>query len=182
MKTAWRLEIVSTGGVAPLVLRQLEEDLVRALARPVRICEWLLAPECAFNRQRGQYLATTLLEMLLSPPPPDGVHRIAVTDLDLFLPVFTHVFGSAQLGGPVGIASTFRLLPEDPADPGGPDLLRTRLLKEVLHELGHTLGLVHCRVPWCAMSPSRLPEEVDLKDAAYCAACASHAGVPDPIR
>ena len=181
MNVAWRLELVSIGAVAPVVLRHLREDLVHRLAHAVWISETRLSPASAFDRHRQQYLATTLMEMLLDPPPPPGVHRIAVTDVDLFLPVFTHVFGSAQLGGPVGIASLFRLNPQDAVAAGAAAILRQRLLKEVLHELGHTLGLVHCRVPWCAMNPSRLPEEVDLKDAAYCTPCAERVGVPAEI-
>jgi len=181
VEVPWRLEIVAIGAVAPVVLRVLRRDLVHRLAHAVWIAEVPLDPRAAFDVRRRQYLATALMEMLLDPPPPPGVYRIAVTDVDLYLPVFTHVFGSAQIGGPVGVASLFRLRPE-PGEPGGPALLRQRLLKEVLHEFGHALGLLHCRVPWCAMHPSRIPEEVDLKDAAFCPACAGHAGVPAGIR
>ncbi len=52
--------------------------------------------------------------------------------------------------------------------------MRERLEKEVLHELGHTFGLVHCRQPWCVMAASRLPEEIDLKDLQFCDACAEY--------
>ncbi len=181
MTASWQLELVSIGAVAPAVMRLLREDLVTRLSHAVWIAETSISPAAAFDHHRQQYLASALLEMLLVPPPPPGVHRIAVTDVDLFLPVFTHVFGSAQLDGPVGVASTFRLLPDPVGGAVDPEVLRHRLLKEVLHELGHTFGLVHCRVPWCAMSPSRLPEEVDLKDAAYCTACAARVGVPVEI-
>jgi len=179
----WRLELVRVGAVAPAVLRVLREDLARYLAHPVWVSPAHLDPGPAFDRHRQQYLAATLMIALLDPPPPPGLHRMGVTDVDLFLPVFTHVFGTAQIDGPVGIASVHRLRPEAAGDPPNQELLRRRIFKEVLHELGHTFGLVHCRIPWCAMSPSRVAEQVDLKDAAYCESCAQRLGIPgDGVR
>jgi len=174
----WRLELVRVGALAPSVLRVLREDLARYLAHPVWVSPVHLDPGPAFDRHRQQYLATTLMLALLDPTPAPGLHRLGVTDVDLFLPVFTHVFGTAQIDGPVGLASVHRLRPELAGDPPDRELLRQRLFKEILHELGHTFGLVHCRIPWCAMSPSRLPEQVDIKDAAFCENCAQHLGIP----
>lgn len=177
MSETWRLELVRVGALAPAVLRVLRQDLARYLAHPVWLSPGLLDPGPAFDPNRQQYLATTLMTALLDPPPPPGLHRIAVTAVDLFLPVFTHVFGTAQIDGPVGIASLHRLRPEAIGDPPDRELLQHRILKEVLHELGHTFGLVHCRVPWCVMRASRVPEEVDLKDAAFCDDCAQRLGI-----
>ena len=181
MRHTWCVEIVRIGAVPPVILRVLREDLAGALAHPVWIAPGVIDPEGAFDPTRGQYLVSSLIEMLLSAAREEDVLTIGVTNVDLFLPVFTHVFGTAQLGGPVGVTSEFRLRPELSGDPPDASLLRLRLLKEVLHELGHTLGLVHCKAPWCAMSPSRLPEQIDLKDARFCSACAESAGVPDQI-
>ncbi len=179
MRHSWCVEVVRVGAVPPVMLRVLREDLARALAHPVWIAPGVIDPAPAFDPTRGQYLVSALIEMLLQASRQEHVLTLGVTDVDLFLPVFTHVFGTAQLGGPVGVISEFRLRPELSGDPCDAALLRQRLLKEVLHELGHTLGLVHCKAPWCAMSPSRLPEQIDLKDARFCPACAEHTGVPD---
>jgi len=175
---SWSVELVRVGAVLPAVLRALRADLSRYLAHAVWISPREIDPAIAFDGRRRQYLATALLQDLLDIPIQDGVHRIGIAQVDLFLPVFTHVFGAAQLGGPVGIASLHRLRPEFQGDPRDPVRTRERLTKEVLHELGHTLGLVHCRVPWCAMGASRLPEQVDLKDAAFCESCSDTIGVP----
>ena len=181
MRDPWCVELVRIGAVPPVMLRVLREDLTGALAHPVWIAPDHIDPAPAFDPARRQYLVSALMETLLDQPREAGVFTIGVTDVDLFLPVFTHVFGTAQLGGPVGVASEFRLRPELSGDPSDAGVLRRRLLKEVLHELGHTLGLVHCKAPWCAMSPSRLPEQIDLKDAMFCPACAEHTGVPDHV-
>ena len=55
-------------------------------------------------------------------------------------------------------------------------LLRERTIKEVLHELGHAYGLVHCHDQLCVMRASTYVEEVDLKDAGFCGACAAGIG------
>jgi len=176
---AWSVELVRIGAVAPSVMRQLRQDLARSLAHAVWISPREIDPAPAFDPARGQYLATRLLEMLAAFPAQENVQRIGIAEVDLFLPVFTHVFGAAQLDGTVGVASLHRLRPEFEGDRPDAGRTRSRLAKEVLHELGHTLGLVHCRVPWCAMAASRLPEQVDLKDAAYCSPCAARVGVPE---
>ncbi|MDM7275518.1 MAG: archaemetzincin family Zn-dependent metalloprotease [Thermoprotei archaeon] len=46
-----------------------------------------------------------------------------------------------------------------------------RLLKEVMHELGHLLGLNHCVNPKCVMSFSNSVADVDAKDAWFCPTC-----------
>ena len=178
MTHPWSVELVRVGTAVPSMLRVLREDLVRTLAHAVWVADRSINPSPAFDPHRQQYNAITLLVMLNDPPPPPDVARIGVTDVDLFLPVFTHVFGEAQLQGTAAVVSCHRLRPQFGGDPLDQAVLRSRLLRETLHELGHVLGLTHCRVSWCAMAPSRLPEEVDLKDAAFCDRCSERIGVP----
>ncbi len=175
---AWGLELVRVGAIAPALLRQLRDDLAVCLAHPVWVTEQDQPVAEAFSRDRRQYSADVLLAAMQNPAPQVGVKRLGVTDVDLYLPVFAHVLGSAQLNGVAGIASTHRLRPEFAGDPPSPYTLRLRILKEVLHELGHTFGLVHCGLSWCVMSASLLPEHVDLKDPSYCRSCAETIGVP----
>ena len=53
------------------------------------------------------------------------------------------------------------------------DPLLDRTIKESVHELGHTFGLVHCFDAECVMSSSTYVEEVDLKADWYCPQCES---------
>ena len=174
MISEWRLELVPIGALPPTVLSDLGNDLRSCLHHEVRVADSALDPGLAFDPERRQYLATELMCQLLEPPPAPAERRIGIAAIDLFLPVFTHVFGTAQLGGHVGVASLYRLRPEYAGAPQDIGRMRERLAKEVLHELGHTFGLVHCRRPWCVMAASRLPEEIDLKDLQFCDACAEH--------
>jgi len=169
---SWQLELMGVGVLPPMFLERTATQLARRLGQQVEIYPGRPDPAAAFDVARQQYLVTALLAMVEEPTPRAAVKRIAVTGVDLYLPVFTHVVGFAELGGRVGIVSTFRLRGETAGGRSGQEVLIDRVEKEVLHEMGHTLGLVHCRQGWCVMRPSGSPEELDSRDAAFCATCA----------
>lgn len=50
-------------------------------------------------------------------------------------------------------------------------VLKDRLVKEALHELGHTYGLDHCARSSCPMSESHSVLEVDQKQKEFCSRC-----------
>ena len=85
---------------------------------------------------------------------------IAVTDLDIFIPILTFVFGEAQLDGPAAVVSTFRLRPEYCGLPKDDGLVLQRLIKETIHELGHIFRTVHCQNPGCVLNASTYVEEI----------------------
>jgi archaemetzincin len=102
---------------------------------------------------------------------PDSWRILGVTAVDLYIPILTFVFGEAQMGGPCAVVSSYRLRQEFYGLPADKDLLRDRLLKEAVHEIGHTLNLTHCDDYRCAMAPSHAVEWIDLKDSGLCSAC-----------
>jgi archaemetzincin len=157
------------------------ESLAEGLASRLRVACWIrpdgLDGEFAYNPGRGQYHSTEILKRLLQDPPAESWRILGVTDADLYIPILTFVFGEAQLGATGALVSTHRLRPEFYGMPKDPGLLRGRLLKEALHELGHTFGLRHCPDYLCVMSASHAVERIDLKQAGFCIACAGAAGV-----
>jgi len=62
-----------------------------------------------------------------------------VTDVDLFIPVLTFVYGEAQLGGDAAVVSTARLA-SGPGSVADENLFGLRVVKESIHELGHTFA------------------------------------------
>jgi archaemetzincin len=131
----------------------------------------------AYNAARGQCHSTEILKRLLQNPHSESWRILGVTDFDLYIPILTFVFGEAQLGETAALVSTHRLRPEFYGLPHDPRLLQARLLKEALHELGHTFGLRHCSDYLCVMSASHSADRIDLKQADFCPACAGEAGL-----
>jgi len=121
--------------------------------------------------EREQYHATLLLAEMLRRRPAGTGHIVGITEVDLFIPVLTFVFGQAQLGGPGAVVSVMRLHADYYGLPEDDGLLLDRAVKEVVHELGHGFGLVHCPDYSCVMSSSTYVEDVDLKQESYCLDC-----------
>jgi archaemetzincin len=153
---------------------ELLEHLAAALARAFRTrCQ--IRPELfdvsfAWDAKRQQHYSTAVLQRLERASDPD-VRVLGVTACDLFVPVLTFVFGEAQLEGNCAVVSFARLQEEVYGMPARPELLRERLLKEAVHELGHTFGLRHCGDWECVMTSSHAVERLDVKSSAFCAKC-----------
>jgi len=158
--------------IGPLAKRVLE-----VYETPVKIRTPGFDWHSAFDGRRNQYNSTTMLEALHGDTMCDDCKVVGVIDVDLFVPVLTFVFGEAELGGRVAIASSFRLHNSFYGLPENEELVVERLEKEVNHELGHTFGLVHCENPTCVMHASTAVEEVDLKASDLCRACRRSIGM-----
>ncbi len=131
----------------------------------------------AYNPNRRQYDSTRILGELLKVVDP-GSKVLGVTNVDLFVPIFTFVFGSAQVGGSASLISTCRLRQQFYGLPEDQNLFLLRCEKEALHELGHTFGLVHCPSYECVMHFSNSIEQVDLKGSNLCDACVAKKNHP----
>jgi archaemetzincin len=162
----------SLGGAA-IPIDELD-DLAAAVARTLHVsCHVRAEPidiSFAFDPARRQYHSTTVLSKLQRMNPED-TRRLGVTGLDFYVPVLTFVFGEAQIPGRCAVISAHRLREEFYGLPPNPRLLRERLTKAALHELGHTFGLQHCSNWQCVMASTHAVERLDLKAAAYCRAC-----------
>ena len=148
----------------------LRGPLERAFGVPVAVRPLAVELDRTYDRGRNQLNSTSILRLLLLEEFSERA-VLGLVDQDLFIPVLTYVFGEAQLGGRVAVASTYRL--REPWEAGGaPEaVLAQRLLKTALHELGHTRGLRHCLHARCVMTSASGLEMLDEKNAAFCPAC-----------
>lgn len=112
---------------------------------------------------KRQWLANVLLSHLVIPSGFDRV--VGVTHVDSVIPPFNFVFGIAEINGKRAIISTARLIEHNL------EITELRALKEVLHELGHTLGLAHCLNPKCVASFSNTLSDTDRKGPGFCSDC-----------
>jgi archaemetzincin len=152
-------------------LRSLDAALVEIFAAAVVHERAALDLSRAYDASRRQSNSTALLAQILNDSVEHAHKRIAIVDIDLFVPILTFVFGEAQLGGTAAIVSTHRLANQFYGLTRDPGLLLKRLGKEIIHELGHTYGLLHCHQFECVMRSSTYVEEIDMKRTYPCADC-----------
>ena len=124
----------------------------------------------ALDQNRQQYHSTLILDQLAANTPQDFLKTLAVAQVDLFIPILTHVYGEAQLGGAACIVSTFRLN-EGRSGINISQKYIDRIVKEAIHELGHTFNLRHCPEQTCIMHYCRNEEDVDRKSDQLCRYC-----------
>jgi len=130
-------------------------------------------PSFAFDAYRNQFNSTSLISEFTQRFNGLRGKIIGVTSVDLFVPVLTYVFGEAQLDGQMAVVSTHRLDDTLYGLPANSALLHERLIKEAVHELGHTFGLVHCHDYQCVMHSSTAAEDIDVKSKNFCPSCAA---------
>jgi archaemetzincin len=163
------IDILPLADLNPSHLAPLPARLAQAFRSDCRLRPDTLDASFALDSRRDQYHSTAILQAM--QPLANGSRILAVTSLDLFVPVLTFVFGEAQLEGNCAVVSIHRLREEVYGLPPNPRLLAERLAKEAVHELGHTFGLRHCNDWSCAMASSHSVEWLDVKGADLCAAC-----------
>jgi archaemetzincin len=154
------------------LLHRLAARLDEVFGLEVEVRRPWFDPERAFDPSRGQYNSTLLLAQLRSGPPDSEPARVlGMTNVDLFIPVLSYVFGEAQVPGRAAVVSLHRLNPELYGLPPDEERVIRRAEKEAVHELGHTFGLVHCLQAGCVMRSSTYAEDIDHKSAQFCDSC-----------
>lgn len=138
---------------------------------PFQILKSQFRAEIAYDYSREQYNSTLILSKIIEVTPDNAEKIIGITDVDLFVPVLTFVFGEAQLDGKAALVSVSRLKNEFYGLPKNDNLLIDRINKEVIHDLGHTFGLYHCNNYECVMNSSMYVENIDLKRIDFCHKC-----------
>ena len=141
-------------------------------------CEVIILPEqklpdFAFYKPRNRYKADSLLKYLKIKLPKECDYILGITGKDISTKDETHedwgVFGLGFIGGPSCVVSDFRLK-KSATDKHH---LQERLIKVVLHELGHTLGLPHCTADKkCLMEDADgTIKSVDREEKYLCESC-----------
>jgi archaemetzincin len=157
------------GNLDPQLIKQVGQEVHRITGYRSRTEPVLQNVDFAFESSRDQHCSTPILKKLAGLAPPQAVKILAICREDLFIPILTHVYGEAQLGGKACIISTHRL--NEGLGTGSSEIFIQRVVKEAIHELGHTFNLRHCKNHTCCMHYCRTIKDVDRKTHQLCRYC-----------
>jgi archaemetzincin len=162
--------VLRLGAVGEAVSNIVAANLQEIFRVPVDILPTRPTPEFAYSEIRKQYHAALILKKLAESRRPHP-RILALVNVDLFIPVLTHVFGEAQVGGRVAVVSLHRLKQKEEGSRISLDIFYDRAVKVALHEMAHTFDLVHCRQAECLMRVSSGLSDLDELPLFFCEYC-----------
>lgn len=150
--------LLPVGQIAREDLNNLQKNL-SAMGVECTVGRSVPAPETDFNPRRKQYLGNAFLALAQRAAPTITDPRgkvLAVTAADLYADDLNFILGMAGSRGRTAVISLCWLgLGADR------QARRLRILKEAVHEIGHSLGLGHCPDPKCVMHFSNALADTD---------------------
>jgi archaemetzincin len=152
-------------------LRFLQGQLATFFHCPVYVLSLTAKPPAFLDLSKGErYSADSVLRWLSGRRPDSLSILVGVTGNDIFTnkpnkPVWG-ILGLGNCPGTACVVSDARFAGS------APEKYRHRLRTLVIHEIGHNLGLPHCKSPHCIMNDAN--EQIATVDSSgddYCAAC-----------
>jgi len=131
-------------------------------------------PTYAFEERRLQYDAGIILDTLSADSFKGCQKVLGVLNVDIFIPIFKHVFGEARQGGRIAIISLYRLGQQHDRSVVSRSELYARAAKVALHELGHLFNLQHRDNENCLMHFSGALAELDTLSFTLCRYCKAY--------
>ncbi|MFW9827998.1 MAG: archaemetzincin family Zn-dependent metalloprotease [Candidatus Thorarchaeota archaeon] len=131
-----------------------------------------------YDKLRQQYDASKILNEITSVSRREQVFRtLGIIDQDIYVEDLNFVFGLARSPKsnipwqPIGaLISILRLRETFYRRSQNEIIFQERILKEAIHELGHTFGLSHCN-KICIMRFSNTLADTDNKPPSFCNSC-----------
>ncbi|MFW9900641.1 MAG: archaemetzincin family Zn-dependent metalloprotease, partial [Candidatus Thorarchaeota archaeon] len=172
------IELIKIGDLEQLILERLKDNLndtLNSLNMDIKINQdGIQLEKSEYNSERRQYDADKILNRIIRLTKHHKSFRIlGVIDKDIYSEPLNFVFGIAIKptkrfsGDPVvSLISVTRLREQFYNKPENDDLFELRILKEAVHELGHTFSLEHCN-KYCIMRFSNSLMDTDKKPAQF---------------
>lgn len=168
------LRIVPVGEVSEGILNTVKDELEN-LNIKCRVMSKIDIPKESYNQWRKQYNAELVMSSLSKISEVKFIDKsiptLLLTDYDLYYSGLNFIFGLEEPTKSCAIVSMARLKPEFYDERPARGLLEERTVKEVIHELGHYLGLEHCTNNKCVMNFSPSVFDVDKKQKDFCDNC-----------
>ncbi|MFX0031795.1 MAG: archaemetzincin family Zn-dependent metalloprotease [Candidatus Hodarchaeota archaeon] len=128
--------------------------------------------ESFYHSQRRQYNADKIMvEMDQFLCNYNFFRALGVINEDIYSRFYKFIFGCVSgLESNIALISVIRLNENFYNRTENPPLFEKRILREAIHELGHTFGLKHCE-NYCVMQFSNSLAEADDKPIKFCEDC-----------
>jgi archaemetzincin len=124
------------------------------------------------SKRRNQLRSSDFLLWILEKlKPAKEIKILVISDIDAYSGDLNFVFGEAYKGGRVAAIYLPRLRQEFYGLESNELVFHERIVKEAIHELGHTFGLFHCNNKLCVMHFSNSLYDTDIKEKRFCSAC-----------
>lgn len=159
------LDLIPLGDIDPMVLSIVAANIQAVLGLATDIGIPRPKPTYAYLSSRNQYNAVAILKIIAAEPKGAPL-KLAITPVDLCIPILTYVYGESQLGGKAAVVSINRL-----AHLQSREQTYKRMAKISIHEVGHIFGLEHCWEPDCLMRFSKQLDQLDQLPLHFCSAC-----------
>jgi archaemetzincin len=170
------ITLIPIGTVSPELLPWLVDRLAEATRRDVVVGEMVPLPAAGYDRRRQQYRASAFITVLRVLHCPAAERVVGLTEVDCYASGLNFIFGQAIMGRREAFVALPRLRESFYGLPENTILFRERVLKEVVHELGHTWGLSHCADSYCVMHFSNSLHDTDAKGKDFCPRCQARIG------
>ena len=165
--------VVPLGEVPELVLKIVAANISACFKLHAKILPAVTIPEFALDKRRLQYDAGIILKHFESMDFNNCDKVIGVLNEDLFVPIFSYVYGEAKQGAKFALVSLFRLNKNPDGSLPGQSLFYERVAKVALHEFGHLFNLFHCDEKRCLMHFSGDIQDLDNTPLYLCRYCST---------
>ena len=124
------------------------------------------------SKHRNQLKSSDFLFWILEKlKPAKNIKILVICDIDAYSGDLNFVFGEAYREGRVAAIYLPRLRQEFYGLESNKLVFHKRIVKEAIHELGHTFGLFHCNNESCVMHFSNSSYDTDIKEKSFCSNC-----------
>ncbi|MFX0074297.1 MAG: archaemetzincin family Zn-dependent metalloprotease [Candidatus Hermodarchaeota archaeon] len=162
-------------GILILLKKNLNWFFKKYNVKIVVLTEELSLLDSEYESNRRQYDGLKIKNRLAALVKKNDYFRVlGVLDVDIYSKFLNFIFGIADLAknssSGSALISVTRLKESFYRRSENPAQFEQRVLKEAIHELGHTFGLEHCENP-CVMRFSNSLEDTDRKPHELCETC-----------
>ena len=131
-------------------------------------------PGAAYNAERRQYDADVIIDEVMGPlarEREDALATIGLVGENLYHGNLNFVIGLGSHAQRAGVYSVHKFYQWTPGKRDRDQAALIRTLKTGSHEIGHTLGLMHCTFYECVMNGSNSLPESDRRPLFLCPVC-----------